>query len=691
MSFGLPHNDSLHERVATAADQAAPLHPKYRPDIDGLRAVAVLMVVGFHAFPARFAGGFVGVDVFFVISGFLISTILFENLRAGRFSFAVFYMRRVKRIFPALIVVLLACLAFGWLVLLRDEYRALGKHVSGGAGFVSNLLLWQESGYFDRSADAKPLLHLWSLGIEEQFYLVWPLILWAAWRWRLHVLGVTLTIAAVSFGLNIFFTGQDAVAAFYSPPTRFWELLVGACIAWWLLPRPDSGTDAPARPMRRAGLLSVLGAALLVAAFVLTTRDRAFPGWWALLPVGGAALLIAAGPGAWLNRHLLANRLMVWVGLISFPLYLWHWPLLAYSRIVAGGEPPSRVRALAVLAAFVLAWLTWRFVEQPIRSGRIRRPVAALGGAMAGTFALGLAVFMAIALPRNLNPELQPILAAVADWDYPGSLRATRFGRQTFYRAGDEEPVTFMVGDSHVEQYGPRLAALARHQDADAHSVVFGTSGGCPFMPRVFEDDRVHQGCEAFRAAAMAYIARPEVKTVVVGGCWNCYFVAETAPKKPGEPAYDYYHLAADGRRENFRGGQGRTRAIDELRQHLKTISQISPGKKVYLLLDNPMGEAFDPKNYLTGNRITGVQVREAVARTARPNPAEIALNAELAAMAAGIGIEVIDPIAALCRGGACDVLTDDGQFVYRDNHHLRPFYVEARADYLDKVLVERR
>src|SRR6188768_2812844 len=178
------------------------LHPKYRPDIDGLRAVAVLAVVAFHAFPGRLSGGFIGVDVFFVISGYLISTIIFENLDKGTFSFAEFYARRIKRIFPALLIVLAASVVAGWYTLLADEYKQLGKHVAAGAGFVSNLVFWAEAGYFDLTSPAKPLLHLWSLGIEEQFYIVWPLLLWIAWKQKFSLLTLSVCVAILSFSLN---------------------------------------------------------------------------------------------------------------------------------------------------------------------------------------------------------------------------------------------------------------------------------------------------------------------------------------------------------------------------------------------------------------------------------------------------------------------------------------------------------
>lgn len=361
-------------------------HPKYRPDIDGLRAVAILAVVAFHAFPNLVNGGFIGVDIFFVISGFLISTIILGSLERDSFSFVDFYKRRIRRIFPALVLVLASCFVFGWFTLLPDEYQQLGKHIAGGAGFVSNFVLWNESGYFDNAADTKPLLHLWSLGIEEQFYIVWPLLLWFAWKRRLNLLTITLTIAFISFALSVNKVRSDTVAAFYSPQMRFWELLAGSVLAHMalhkklLFPKYRARFDSwlgravyAQAPMADGKMLSnfqsTLGAIFIIIGIAVITKDKHFPGSWALLPVLGAVLIISAGAHAWVNRVILSNRMMVWFGLISFPLYLWHWPLLAFARITEGESPSNEVRIAAVVIAIALAWLTYWLIEKPVRSG----------------------------------------------------------------------------------------------------------------------------------------------------------------------------------------------------------------------------------------------------------------------------------------------------------------------------------
>jgi peptidoglycan/LPS O-acetylase OafA/YrhL len=363
-------------------------HPKYRADIDGLRAIAILSVVGFHAFPFWVKGGFIGVDIFFVISGFLISTILIGSLERNSFSFYEFYIRRTKRIFPALLLVLIATFLFGWFVLMPDEYKQLGKHIAGGAGFVSNFVLWYESGYFDNAAETKPLLHLWSLGVEEQFYIIWPLILWFAWKKRLNLLTIAIVVGAISFALNVYEVRNDVVAAFYSPQTRFWELMAGSILAYMTRHRQNifpikikhrldawlSLIDKAQSPYVNGKVLrnvqSLFGAVLIFIGILVITKEKNFPGWWAVLPILGAVLIISAGVQAWLNRVVLSNRILVWFGLISFPLYLWHWPLLTFARIVEIEEPSIETRIAAVVISVVLAWLTYSLIEKPLRFGK---------------------------------------------------------------------------------------------------------------------------------------------------------------------------------------------------------------------------------------------------------------------------------------------------------------------------------
>ena len=304
------------------------------------------------------------------------------------FSFIDFYSRRVRRIFPSLIFCLLSFLVLGWFVLLPDEYSLFGKHTMGAAGYVSNLLLWSEAGdYFQTASQTKPLLHLWSLGIEEQFYLVWPLVLFIAYKLNFNIFTLALVGALASFGFELSSVKSNPTAAFYSPFLRFWELMAGSILAWLKLYKGEvfKGLANKAGPYLSAvllrnseksdsvrlcgNILSTIGLSLILTA-VLALDSKDFPGYKALLPVIGAVLMIAAGKDAFINRYLLSNRVMVWFGLISYPLYIWHWPFLSFAWIVAGEEPLLKVRIGCVVLAVIMSAVTYYFVEPRLRWGR---------------------------------------------------------------------------------------------------------------------------------------------------------------------------------------------------------------------------------------------------------------------------------------------------------------------------------
>lgn len=341
------------------------IHPKYRPDVDGLRALAILCVVIYHAFPNLIVGGFVGVDIFFVISGFLITTIILENILNDTFSFTNFYIRRVTRIFPALFLVLLSCYAFGWFALYASEFKQLGLHIAASAGFIQNLVLWGESGYFDIDSMVKPLLHLWSLSIEEKFYIFWPLTLLFLIRRKNNILKVTLIIISISFAINVLTIDNFPTAAFYSPLSRFWELLCGAALAYVTVYRKEVITKFA---IKHSNTLSSMGMLFILVAVFTINKDDAFPSWWALLPTVGSVMLIAANNQAWINRTILSNKVMVWLGLISYPLYLWHWPLISFGQIISAGKLSEFHKLILILTSVCLAYLTYMYWEKLFRN-----------------------------------------------------------------------------------------------------------------------------------------------------------------------------------------------------------------------------------------------------------------------------------------------------------------------------------
>lgn len=494
---------------------------KYRPEIDGLRAIAVLLVVIFHAAPGLAPGGYVGVDIFFVISGFLITGIIWEALEAKKFSLGWFYSRRVKRIFPALFLVLLFVCVVGWFMLLPDEYERLGKHVAGGAAFISNLLLWKESGYFDVVAETKPLLHLWSLGIEEQFYIVWPLGLYVLHKLRLNLYPALLVVIVLSFALNVYQVGTDPVAAFYSPFARFWELALGGLLACHGMKQTDAVASRGFAEAR-----AWLGLLLIAGAVVLLRKDSQFPGWWALMPTLGAAFLISAGSQSWICRKVLSLRGMVLVGLISYPLYLWHWPLLVFSRIHESGHPSVGIRLLAVLSSIALAWLTFRFVETPIRFGAGRnsgRRVALVCTPLALVLVVGIVVQANDGFASRFPNEIQALANFKYDPSVPYRERscfllatqpASSFGICADGPKGARRDTMLLWGDSYAAALYPGY----KHASDGKARLLQLTAVGCPPAVGFTPGGR---RCEDIVNEVMRRVVAEKVGHVVIAARWS--------------------------------------------------------------------------------------------------------------------------------------------------------------------------
>jgi peptidoglycan/LPS O-acetylase OafA/YrhL len=503
----------------------------YRPDIDGLRAVAVLAVVIFHAAPSLLPGGFIGVDIFFVISGFLISGIIFRQCERSTFSWVEFYARRVKRIFPALIVVLTFVLAFGWFQAIPDEFAQLGKHAFAGAAFFSNIALWFESGYFDGAAEFKPLLHLWSLGVEEQFYFVWPVLVPLVFRhMRRQLLPVIAALIAVSFADSLLWVRSDAAGAFFLPHTRLWELLCGGLLMAIAMRQPV--VEAPP-PAVRYDLAAGCGLAMLVLGMLFLNQDVAFPGWWAVVPVVATmAVIHGAERSRWVIK-LLSHPALVGIGLISYPLYLWHAPLLTFLKTSDIGEANQATESAVVVLSFVLAWATYRFVERPVRlntSWSSRQIAAPLVVGMVLVATAGSWIYAARGVPSRYPESMQSLLGSSGDArEHTEDAIAIgecflnpQQGGHEFSpacldpgRAESGSGAMLLWGDSHAAHLYPGLESLFRTRD---FRLMRLTAAGCP--PIVGYDVAGKPMCRSVNDHVQSIIDQERPETVMLAGNW---------------------------------------------------------------------------------------------------------------------------------------------------------------------------
>jgi peptidoglycan/LPS O-acetylase OafA/YrhL len=639
----------------------------HRPDIDGLRAISVGVVVAFHAFFAKGFGGFIGVDVFFVISGYLITGIILRDLAAGRFSFAGFYARRVRRIYPALVLVLAVTLAAGWVQLFDDGFAQLGRHLAAAALFVSNLALYGEAGYFDNASEAKPLLHLWSLGVEEQFYILWPLALALAWRlwrgrgvWALVLLGL-----GASFAQELWLMGRDQSAAFYIPTARFWEMLAGAALAQ----AERSGLPKPrwlAEALGAGGLLALLGG------LVFITEGVAFPGVAALVPVGAAVAMIAAGPQAFVNARLLGLTPMRWLGGISYPLYLWHWPVLVLVRL--SGFSGAQAMAWAVLAAVLLAWVTTRFVEPPLRyGGQAKAKLAGLLVAMGLIGLLGWAAAQG-GIRSSTSAQTAPITRQLG-WDLAVSspeqgaacnrlmpqrsaLVPNMQGNDFCALQRNGPPDVALIGDSMNLSLFP---ALSRYPDLNV--LLASASEAAPFYDTISTErfDQTRRNNWKLTNQALDYaIASPSIRVVVLS-----YANGD--------------RLLIDGTVHELLDRADATKAAPKAvleRVMRRTLERLlKAGKRVIVVAPNQrMG--FDPSDCLTGLRpIHAASVRQFCGERAGSGWQQIRLRYDAwlrGVLADYPAVQLVDLAQPLCVARGCYAMRD-GVMLYRDNLHLSP------------------
>ncbi len=631
----------------------------YRTDIEGLRGIAVLSVLAVHSFPQWIKGGFIGVDIFFVLSGFLITGILFRSLEAGRFSYIDFYTRRVRRIFPSLCLVLLACLVFSALYTFPSESRLLGTHVGAGALFMSNIALWKEAGYFDVASEAKPLLHLWSLGIEEQFYLVWPVaaaFLFKRRRWALRVICATLL---VSFLLNVAFVADKPTATFFLPPTRFWELMVGALLACLTLHHGGGPVEWVRQRLRAGSWLhrgladgfAGTGLVMLFVAMWLVDKTDHFPGWWALLPTMGTFALLSAGPGAWINRHVLSQPILRFYGAISYPLYLWHWPLLSFP-VVMGIPLSNEVRVMILIGSVVLAALTCELLEKPIRHARTRHTPLALCALLSVIGLCGLVLKQTDGLLNTYPESMRSLAASEFRFDYSEyrvgkcMLRLEQgpesFSSDCIDRRGTERDLVFLWGDSHAASLYPGLAHLVRNVGSERRLAQY-TAARCP--PLLVAPLRSSTHCDLINKYALERIAVERPATVVLAGHWSFYGT---------DPAASRTQMAG-------------------LRDTVRKLKQIGV-QRVVVFGNLPTWNLPQPRVLL----MQWNQSRSVPERTySHINRSSIEADRRVELAMAGTGATFVSPIATFCDSSGCLVsVKHEGAFqpVSYDDSHLSAF-----------------
>jgi peptidoglycan/LPS O-acetylase OafA/YrhL len=635
---------------------------KYRPDIDGLRAVAVLGVIIYHAFPKLLPGGFSGVDIFFVISGYLISGILYKGHREGHFSFKEFYARRIRRLFPSLITVLLLSLAYGWLVLLPDEYEKLGKHVAAGTLFIQNMVFWQESGYFDTVANLKPLLHLWSLAVEEQFYIFFPPLLLLIWKRKWPIAIIMGVLLAGSFIGNVVMSYQNGASDFFLTPYRAWEFLGGSLLAWW---HYDRGHEEEIPKYRE--VMSWVGLILLGTGLGLLNKQNPYPGWRALLPVGGTCLLIEGGRGALVNRSILSNPALVWIGLISYPLYLFHWPALSFVHIVKGANPGPGFVWMALGVTLALTLFSYYLVEKKIRYYKSPRVLSLLVLIYLSLGCVGWGIYRGWIPAMSVSGDVQKCVTATRDHDSLAGLECLGDAKLfSFNHAGGEGPQTLYIGDSNAQQYAPRILRLLTKEHAKSErGALFLTSVGVPPIPRVTNPSKPR--CAALMPKIDEVLkSDPRIDRVVIAARWHAYFLDDSK----------YLH-----RGEAMTGPNGRKSAMEDLAREIKDLKL--SGKKVTLVLSVPSGDLLDPKSFFARD-FTGVRSCSAGRLTVNEFlEGRGDLLSEIAAVARRNGAEVIDPMDYLCVDGMCIAEDTDGPIRY-DATHLRPGYVRDKLRCLD-------
>lgn len=661
---------------------------RYRPDIDGLRAIAVLCVIIFHLNSAYASGGYIGVDVFFVISGYLITSIIQKDLAAGTFTLIDFWERRLRRIMPALFLVMICCLFIGWFVFLPEDYKNLAQQGMAVTTFSSNILFFMQSGYFDSSNETKPLLHTWSLGIEEQFYLLFPAALLLIHKFYISYLKrILITLFCVSFALSLYGVIHYPSATFYLLPTRAWELLLGSLLACIAAPH--------ATPKRMAGFLSFLGMALILAPAFLYKSDTPFPGFFALIPCCGAALIIWCGKASPSPLHkFLSLKPIVFVGKISYSWYLWHWPAIVFYKYHYAEYLSHHDAAVIFVTTFILSVFSWKYVERPFRKDSATHSKSAI----AKTSSVFLAAFTAALLinaagayiyfSNGASGRLPQAVMQLAQGAHdinprrktchnmnPDTLKIEKGCRLGTPPAENSRISFFAYGDSFADTIAPALDSLAKRHN------MHGAYASYSSCPPIFNIQRINKidnpsayDCRQFNDTVKQVIQENDIKTVIWFARWNGY-------------ATQFFVADDQNRSENIE------ESVEIFKKHLLETARYFSDRKINLYIVNqpPEYDVNIPRSLAKAAladktaQDSGLSWQSYMAQKAKADDLLAPLNPMPY-------VHIIDVSASFCTENALHCKTaHEGYSLYRDTNHLSTKGALYLSPALDRAFADSR
>lgn len=649
---------------------------KYRQDIDGLRALAIISVIVFHMFPEILPGGFIGVDIFFIISGYLIGATVLNDYDNKKFSFLKFYQKRLIRIIPLLVVVLATISILGYFLLTPAEFKSLGRHLAAASVFGSNFQLLKEINYFAAAADTKPLLHLWSLGIEEQFYLALPFLLMFFGRKKERSFYLILATIIVSFLYCCYLLRINQGASFFRPESRFWELLIGVAYSRF------EGIYSK-KEIKIKKYFGIVGFLLCLVGIVFFKGNGLFPGVNALVPTIGALLIIISGNDGLVNKTLFSNAIIVFVGKISYSLYLWHWPFLSITHLFYPEKVPFKATLVAIFVAFLFSIFTYFFVEKPLKhlNDKKKKMVSIFSlFALVSLFVCGRMIYKEKIKQSFVEEEVSLLMEASMQWvDFSKIIKSggayfteNEYGK--FITRGRGPVKIAFVGDSHSEQYFPLVERFVEIEDP-RYTVYFLTRPGCSGLLDVKHKDTSKKDCYKFFEDGYKFLENEKISKVIFSSFWGAYFTNQI----------DAY-IEKDGERFVLdKDSQGFELAMMSIQKNLKRFKSL--GVDTYIIPSIPFGYRFQPTNMFE-RRLSypSFKIKYTPFDLEKFYQTYGHIINRLKEVAHNSGATVIDPIPFLCREKECDVLDIDGRPMYVDANHFRIPFVREKMHFLDFI-----